>query len=93
MGETDLRDALAVERTHLANERTLLSYIRTSLAMLVGGAMALRLLEPDPILGSAAWAAIVIGSVILVFGSYRFFSVRKRIVVSGAYRNPPVSSL
>lgn len=41
MGETDLRDALAVERTHLANERTLLSYIRTALALLAGGAMVL----------------------------------------------------
>ena len=36
MGETDLRDSLAVERTHLANERTLLSYIRTALALLAG---------------------------------------------------------
>jgi len=33
MGETDLRDAMAVERTHLANERTFLAYIRTSLAL------------------------------------------------------------
>lgn len=79
MGETDLRDALAVERTHLANERTLLSYIRTALAMLVGGAMALKFLEPDPVLTSFAWLSVVLGASILIFGSYRFISVRKRI--------------
>jgi len=79
MGETDLRDALAVERTHLANERTFLAYIRTSLALLVGGAMALKLLDDDPLLISFAWFAVVIGMMILVLGSYRFIHVRRRI--------------
>ena len=31
-----LRDYLAIERTRLANERTLLSYIRSSLYLLLG---------------------------------------------------------
>lgn len=79
MGETDLRDALAVERTHLANERTFLAYIRTSLALLVGGAMALKLLDSDPLLTSFAWLAVVAGTVIMVFGSSRFFQVRRRL--------------
>jgi len=34
--ETIFRDYLVVERTRLANERTLLSYIRTSLYLLLG---------------------------------------------------------
>ncbi|MFZ2282343.1 MAG: DUF202 domain-containing protein, partial [Lutibacter sp.] len=32
-----LRDFLALERTRLANERTLFSYIRTSLYLFLGG--------------------------------------------------------
>lgn len=79
MGETDLRDSLAVERTHLANERTLLSYIRTALALLAGGAMVLRFLDNDPLLMRFAWVALVVGTLVLVIGSYRFFSVRRRI--------------
>ncbi len=79
MGETDLRDSLAVERTHLANERTLLSYIRTALALLAGGAMVLRFLNNDPVLMPFAWVALVVGSLVLVIGSYRFFSVKRRI--------------
>lgn len=81
MGETDLRDALAVERTHLANERTLLAYIRTSLALLVGGAMVLKFLnlEKDPVFIGFAWISVFLGACILGFGSYRFISVRKRI--------------
>ncbi|WP_299517905.1 DUF202 domain-containing protein, partial [uncultured Flavobacterium sp.] len=35
--EIILRDYLAMERTKLANERTLLSYIRSSLYLLLGG--------------------------------------------------------
>ena len=35
--EVILRDYLAIERTRLANERTLLSYIRSSLYLLLGG--------------------------------------------------------
>lgn len=79
MGETDLRDAMAVERTHLANERTFLAYIRTSLALLVGSAMALRFLEQDPVLILLAWTALVVGILVLGIGSYRFVSVRRRI--------------
>jgi len=79
MGETDLRDAMAVERTHLANERTFLAYIRTSLALLVGSAMALRFLEQDRVLIPLAWTALVVGILVLGIGSYRFVSVRRRI--------------
>lgn len=38
-----LRDYLAMERTRLANERTLLSYLRSSLYLLVGGIALLQL--------------------------------------------------
>jgi putative membrane protein len=38
-----LRDELALDRTRLANERTLLAYARTSIMLLVSGATALKL--------------------------------------------------
>lgn len=79
MAETDLRDALALERTHLANERTFLAYIRTALALLAGGAMALKFLERDPLLIGFAWLAVILGTLVLVIGSYRFVHVRRRI--------------
>lgn len=41
--EVILRDFLALERTRLANERTLLSYIRSSLYLVLGGIALLQL--------------------------------------------------
>ena len=38
----ELRDRLALERTHLANERTLLAYVRTGLALGAAGAALLH---------------------------------------------------
>jgi len=44
-----LRDYLALERTRLANERTLLSYLRTSLYMLLGGIAFLQMTDFEKI--------------------------------------------
>jgi len=41
--ELILRDHLALVRTRLANERTLLSYIRSALYLLIGGIALLQL--------------------------------------------------
>jgi putative membrane protein len=41
--EIILRDYLALERTKLANERTLLSYIRSSLYLMLGGIAIIQL--------------------------------------------------
>jgi putative membrane protein len=40
-----LRDVLAIDRTRLANERTLLSWLRTALMLLVSGVTLLKLFE------------------------------------------------
>ena len=40
-----LRDYLAIERTRLANERTLLSYIRSALYLLVGSIAFYQLID------------------------------------------------
>lgn len=66
-----LRDLLALERTKLANERTLFSYIRTSLYLLTAG---IGILQIDSIsrLDGLAWICIVSGILLFFAGFIRF---------------------
>ena len=75
--ETEVRDRLALERTLLANERTLLAYVRTALAM-VGGGGVLQLGGHDWT-SKLGWLLILLGSVTLGFGFYRFSVVLTRV--------------
>lgn len=73
-----LREYLALERTKLANERTLLTYIRTGLYFLVAGSTLGHLIE------TAFWnmmgtPIIIVGLVIMVLGAVRFIRVRREI--------------
>ena len=76
--EMILRDHLAVDRTSLANERTFLSYVRTALACLLGGASALHFLSgiATDILGVSLIAA---GVGTAAYGSYRYRWYKRRI--------------
>lgn len=76
--ETELRDQLAVDRTHLANERTLLAYVRTGLALLAGGAGVLQFLV-SPLATVAGWALVALGAVTLPVGLWRFLKMRERL--------------
>lgn len=73
-----LREYLAIERTKLANERTLLTYIRTGLYFLVAGSTIGHLIETAfwNLMGSPI---IIIGVVIMAFGFIRFFRVARVI--------------
>ena len=79
MNEGQLRDQLAVERTHLANERTLLAYVRTALALAACGAALLHFFPVQPALTVVAWTLLVAGGVMLVTGVYRFYVVRGQL--------------
>lgn len=76
--EMILRDHLAVDRTSLANERTLLSYLRTALACVIGGASTLHFLSgmATDIFGTSL---VVLGLVSAVFGTYRYRWHQRRI--------------
>ena len=63
--ELILRDYLAIERTKLANVRTLFSYIRTSLYLLTAG-IGIFQIESISRLDGLAWVCVIIG-VILSF--------------------------
>ncbi len=73
-----LSDELSIERTKLANDRTLLSFIRTSLYFSVAGITITSLLtfEMD-------WLVAIIFYVISVFifvlGFIRYFRLRKKL--------------
>ena len=76
-----LREYLAIERTKLANETTLLAYIRTGLYFLVAGSTIGHLVNTEfwKIVGTPL---IVIGLIIMLLGVVRYFRLRKSIEAS-----------
>ena len=73
-----LRDYLAMQRTTLANERTLFSYIRTSLYLVIGGIGLIKLRDFESIkwLG---YVALVISGLMIIFGIIRFLMLKRRL--------------
>lgn len=80
-----LRDFLALERTRLANERTLFSYIRTSLYLFLGGIAFFQITGFERIewLGYVSLAFSVI---ILIIGVFRFNHLKFKL--KKYYLNP-----
>lgn len=76
--EVILRDYLAIERTRLANERTLLSYIKSSLYLLLGGITALQL-QSYPELEYLGIIALVFSAIFIFIGIYRFMILKKSL--------------
>jgi putative membrane protein len=77
--ELILRDRLALDRTHLANERTLLAYIRTAFMLIVAGATAIKALPGDRVAVVSGWVLLAVGALVLLFGAGRFRTLRRRI--------------
>lgn len=76
--EVILRDYLAIERTRLANERTLLSYIRSSLYLLLG-AIALFQLKEFANFEYLALTALIFSVIFFIIGVYRFTILKKSL--------------
>jgi putative membrane protein len=76
-----LREYLAIERTRLANETTLLAYIRTGLYFLVAGSTLGELINTEfwKIVGPPL---IGVGLLIVLAGIARYAKVRKLIAQS-----------
>jgi putative membrane protein len=79
--ELVLREYLAIERTKLVNETTLLAYVRTGLYFLVAGSTLGQIIETKfwKITGPAL---IITGLIITVAGLIRFIRLRKTIDAS-----------
>lgn len=79
--ELVLREYLAIERTKLVNESTLLAYIRTGLYFLVAGSTFGHLIE------TTFWELtgiplVIIGIGIMIIGFIRYWRLRKLIDAS-----------
>ncbi len=74
-----LRDFLALERTKLANERTLLSYIRASLYLLLGG-IALLKLEDFQQIKFLGYTSLTLTVVLLIVGIYRYNKLNVKLL-------------
>lgn len=68
-----------IERTLLANERTLLSYVRTAFAMALFGFAFIELSE-KPISQDAGLTFVISGLVLLIIGLVIFVFRRKSIL-------------
>jgi putative membrane protein len=83
MGEEkpDVATKLAVDRTHLANERTFAAWIRTGLSVAAAGIAVAHVAPRDDQLQWAATSLsimfIVLGSAMIVFGGHRFATVAR----------------
>lgn len=73
-----LRDYLAIERTRLANERTLLSYIRSSLYLLLGS-IGFYQLKDFPNFKYLALVSLIFCVIFFIIGVYRFRLLKKSL--------------
>ncbi|HDQ44567.1 MAG TPA: DUF202 domain-containing protein [bacterium] len=76
--EIILRDHLAMERTKLANERTFLSYLRTSLYLVLGGIAFLGMKDFEKI-RVFGYASLVLSILIFLIGIIRFLQLRAHL--------------
>jgi putative membrane protein len=73
--EIILRDYLALERTRLANERTLLSYIRGAIYLLLGGITFLQLEDFKDKLWIGL-VSLILSMVLMLIGIIRFYQLK-----------------
>lgn len=73
--DTSIGDRLARQRTELANERTLLSYIRTAMGLFIVGIPAVWWLEL-PGVQALGVVSLVVGVAFLGVGIWRFFTIK-----------------
>lgn len=67
-------------RDHLANERTFLAYVRTSLAM-IGFGFVISRLDPRAVVSLISGILMVIGGIAMaLFGAYRYVAERRALI-------------
>ena len=73
-----INEQLNAARTILANERTVLSYIRTSLALFVAGITFIRFFD-NLLIELVGWVFLPIGLVNLIIGIFRYRATGQHI--------------
>jgi len=77
-----LTDVLAIDRTQLANERTLLAWVRTSLMMLASGVTLIKLFEGVFYVELFGFSLLPVSAVTAIYGVQRFIQMRGQIADS-----------
>jgi putative membrane protein len=75
-------------RDHLANERTLLSWVRTAIAVIALGFVVDRLAlgtESQGLAGFAGIALVGVGALVALIGAYSYLDARRELA-TGSYR-------
>lgn len=73
-----LSDNLALNRTHLANERTLLAYVRTFIGMLSAGIAILKVFD-FPWTKPVAYVLLICAGPMLAAGIYRYMKTGREL--------------
>lgn len=76
-------DELALVRTDLANERTLLAYGRTALMVIATGVTLIKFFPESSLVRTSGWVLALIGSIVGMIGAVRFVSLHKRLRPTG----------
>ncbi len=74
-----VRDYLAIDRTKLANQRTLLSYIRTAIMLIASGVTMLKLIPQSDPLFYVGIVSLVLAAMFLAVGLYVYCSFAGKI--------------
>ncbi len=77
------RESLALSRTVMANERTLLSYLRTGIAFAISGAGVLRFIQDGIYVLVAGWLLILLGICFSCFGVYHYHKLKNALKNTG----------
>jgi putative membrane protein len=73
-----LRDFLALERTTMANERTLFSYLRTSIYLILAGFAFLQL-ESFESIKWIGYVSFAISGLMIIYGFIRYHILRNKL--------------
>lgn len=78
-----LRDHLALGRTVLANERTLMAYLRTAIALAITGLLLIRFSQETGVAfnWTIGWIMLGMSVVVALFGIWRFMMVRNQLAL------------
>jgi putative membrane protein len=74
-----LCDLLALNRTRLANERTILAYIRTVIMVVVSAVSLIKLFPESPTAHLLGWSLLPVAAVLTVFGLFRFLRLSQAL--------------
>lgn len=77
--EKILRDYLALDRTAMANQRTLLSYIRTVIMLFASGITLSKISSPKETLFYLGLLIILGAGIFLIIGIYNYKKVTEQI--------------